>query len=232
MDARLQQSDAPAGDLEGYVHRVVAAVLERLCVPFLLLDAAGRVQFASTLVDPIIADGRHLTLAEDRRLQFREPAAAAELAEYLATLGHGRIDLSIQLGAADGGPPLFAGVSAFTPPTMPGHGAMAPLAALFIREGGTAEGLAAAQKRFGLTEAETAVLASIIGGVSIGEHARRRGISVHTARKQLGSVMIKVGVSRQAELGTIVDELIGRGRHRASADAMAARNESARAGTA
>jgi DNA-binding CsgD family transcriptional regulator len=228
MDARTTLSTPAVADLETYTRRIVAAVLERLCVPFLLLDCSGRVDFASGLAEEFLDNGQHLSVTDDGLLDLHSPTAAAELRGYLSTLGKGRTDINVLLVATDDSPPLFASLSAFTPPTMDGYPTLPPLAALFIREGGDEDGIAVARTRFNLSKAEASVLTAIVGGLSIGEHATRRGISVHTARKQLAIVMEKVGVSRQSQLAKMVDSLSGRGRDRAASEAMAARNESSR----
>jgi DNA-binding CsgD family transcriptional regulator len=215
-------------DLENYTRRIIAAVLERLCVPFLLLDCSGRVDFASGLAEQILDDGRHLSVTEDGLLKAHSPSAAVELRDFLSTLGKGRADISLLLVSTDQAPPLFATLSAFTLPVVDGYAPLPPLAALFIREGGDEDGIAVAQTRFNLSKAEASVLTAIVAGLSVGEHAKRRGISVHTARKQLAAVMDKVGVSRQSQLAVVIDDLSGRGRDRAAAEAMAARNGSAR----
>jgi DNA-binding CsgD family transcriptional regulator len=54
--------------------------------------------------------------------------------------------------------------------------------------------------RFGLTGAETGLAAEILKGDGRAAAARRRGISVATARAQLSSIFEKTGTHRQAEL--------------------------------
>lgn len=54
--------------------------------------------------------------------------------------------------------------------------------------------------RFGLTGAETGLAAEILKGDGRAAAARRRGVSVATARAQLSSIFEKTGTHRQAEL--------------------------------
>jgi DNA-binding CsgD family transcriptional regulator len=61
--------------------------------------------------------------------------------------------------------------------------------------------------RFGLTGAETGLAAEIIKGDGRAAAARRRGISVATARAQLSSIFEKTGTHRQAELVHLLFEL-------------------------
>ncbi|BEP37399.1 hypothetical protein GmRootV59_43700 [Variovorax sp. V59] len=53
---------------------------------------------------------------------------------------------------------------------------------------------------FGITPAEARVLAALIAGQSPKQHAGAQGVSVHTVRSQVGSLMAKMGCTRQAEL--------------------------------
>jgi DNA-binding CsgD family transcriptional regulator len=62
-------------------------------------------------------------------------------------------------------------------------------------------------KRFGLTAAEAGLAAEIVKGDGREAAARRRGISVATARSQLSSIFEKTGTHRQAELVHLLLEL-------------------------
>jgi DNA-binding CsgD family transcriptional regulator len=61
--------------------------------------------------------------------------------------------------------------------------------------------------RFGLTGAETGLAAEILKGDGRAAAARRRGISIATARAQLSSIFEKTGTHRQAELVHLLLEL-------------------------
>jgi DNA-binding CsgD family transcriptional regulator len=61
--------------------------------------------------------------------------------------------------------------------------------------------------RFGLTTAEAGLAAEIIKGDGREAAAKRRGISVATARAQLSSIFEKTGTHRQAELVHLLLEL-------------------------
>jgi DNA-binding CsgD family transcriptional regulator len=77
----------------------------------------------------------------------------------------------------------------------------AAAAAVFIagtpNEGDAAFALATA---FGLTAAETRVLASLLGSHTLGETATALGIAATTAKTHLENIFAKTGVSRQADL--------------------------------
>lgn len=65
-------------------------------------------------------------------------------------------------------------------------------------------------ERFGLTTAEAGLAAEIVKGDGREAAARRRGISVATARSQLSSIFEKTGTHRQAELVHLLLELAGK----------------------
>jgi DNA-binding CsgD family transcriptional regulator len=64
-------------------------------------------------------------------------------------------------------------------------------------------------ERFGLTAAEAGLAAEIVKGDGREAAAKRRGISVSTARAQLSSIFEKTGTHRQAELVHLLLELAG-----------------------
>jgi DNA-binding CsgD family transcriptional regulator len=53
---------------------------------------------------------------------------------------------------------------------------------------------------FGITPAEARVLGALIAGQSPKQHAGAQGVSVHTVRSQVGSLMAKMGCTRQVDL--------------------------------
>jgi DNA-binding CsgD family transcriptional regulator len=53
---------------------------------------------------------------------------------------------------------------------------------------------------FGLTPAEASLAASLLGGATIAEHAKRRRIGIATARTHLSRILEKTGTRRQGDL--------------------------------
>ena len=53
---------------------------------------------------------------------------------------------------------------------------------------------------YGLTRAEATLALQLYGGSNLRNHAATRGISIHTARKQLSAVFEKTGCSQQSQL--------------------------------
>lgn len=77
-------------------------------------------------------------------------------------------------------------------------------ALVFIRmrhhEARTPPSVDSLRSAFGITPAEARVLAALIAGQSPKQHAGVQGVSVHTVRSQLGSLMAKMGCTRQVDL--------------------------------
>jgi DNA-binding CsgD family transcriptional regulator len=62
---------------------------------------------------------------------------------------------------------------------------------------------------FDLTPAEAALAAALAAGRSMADHAKRRGISVETARSHMAAIRRKTGCRRQAELAAVLARLPG-----------------------
>lgn len=108
---------------------------------------------------------------------------------------------------------MFISLSRFAAPAHDGHAAPRPVALLVIRDGSEEEGLEAARIVFGLSDAETSVVRAVVSGTTLRDHAGARGISVHTARKQLSAAMKRAGVSSQLHLQAAIAALMRRPRH-------------------
>jgi DNA-binding CsgD family transcriptional regulator len=106
-------------------------------------------------------------------------------------------------------PPVFAHVLPLNGSGMRTRLQPAAVAAVFIsgtpNEKDAADTMAAA---FGLTAAETRVLASLLGGHTLGETAAVLEIAGTTAKTHLDNIFSKTGVSRQADLMRIGTGLI------------------------
>lgn len=87
------------------------------------------------------------------------------------------------------------------PPDTVTNGFTEPLAAIFIGEpssNGRSSDLIRAM--YGLTQAETRVLLSLLNGERLSDYAGKAGITINTAQTQLKSVFAKTGCHRQADL--------------------------------
>jgi DNA-binding CsgD family transcriptional regulator len=62
---------------------------------------------------------------------------------------------------------------------------------------------------FGLTAAESALMAAVAAGERLHQHAARRGVSLATVRAQLRNVFVKTGAATQADLTLIAWSIPG-----------------------
>jgi DNA-binding CsgD family transcriptional regulator len=198
--ARLASAEARAGALFGAFEAAGTAVV--------LLDAGGGAVEMNAQAERLFRAGDALVLragrvaarasAADRTLQRllrRAPDPSASAAETA--------DVAIARPAPR--PPLRVRALPLRERCHP----LAPVlpALLVLIEDPAARVQAPAERvarRYGLTAAESALFAALVGGVSVAEFAERRGISVHTARNQLKSVFQKTGARRQTELLRLV----------------------------
>jgi DNA-binding CsgD family transcriptional regulator len=98
-------------------------------------------------------------------------------------------------------PPIFAHVLPLTGSDFRTRLQPAAVAAVFIGAPADAQdGADALAAAFGLTPAETKVLASLFTGRTLIETAATLGITRPTAKTHLEHVFLKTGVTRQAEL--------------------------------
>jgi DNA-binding CsgD family transcriptional regulator len=133
------------------------------------------------------------------------PSAASELRSALALaagneVGIGKTGLAIRLTDPDA-PPVFAHVLPLTASDFRTRLQPAAVAAVFIGAPPDAQhGADAVAAAFGLTLAETKVLASLLAGRTLNETAATLGITRPTAKTYLEHIFLKTGVTRQAEL--------------------------------
>jgi DNA-binding CsgD family transcriptional regulator len=138
-------------------------------------------------------------------LQATTPSAASELRSALSLAARneariGKAGLAIRLTEPDV-PPIFAHVLPLTGSDFRTRLQPAAVAAVFIGAPPDAQdGANAVAAAFGLTPAETRLLASLFAGRTLNETAATLGITRPTAKTHLEHIFSKTGVTRQAEL--------------------------------
>jgi DNA-binding CsgD family transcriptional regulator len=138
-------------------------------------------------------------------LQATAPSAASELRSALALAARneaaiGKTGLAIRLTEPDV-PPIFAHVLPLTGSDFRTRLQPAAVAAVFIGAPPDAQdGADTVAAAFGLTPAETRLLASLFTGHTLAETAATLGIGGTTAKTHLEHIFLKTGVTRQAEL--------------------------------
>ena len=185
-----------------------AEILDHLDEGVILLDAEARPLFVNKAAEPLFAPGHPFRLMSGRILALRA-ADTVRLHQLVASC-------AVEAIANDaGGQILLHGLNGNAPlpavivPTrirmcwlLPHQ----PVAMLFVRSPPQRflpqpEEL---QARYGLTRAEAALALEICAGDGLQAAAKRRGVSLATARTHLARVFEKTGAGRQAELVRLI----------------------------
>jgi DNA-binding CsgD family transcriptional regulator/PAS domain-containing protein len=182
----------------------MAEALDALRCAVVLTNEHGTILHANRSAEHMLREGGAVQSVQGI-LQATAPSAASELrsAFILAARNEasiGKTGLAIRLTEPDMSP-IFAHVLPLTGSDFRTRLQPAAVAAVFIGappdEQDGADAVAAA---FGLTPAETRVLASLFAGRTLGETAATLGIAGTTAKTHLEHIFLKTGVTRQAEL--------------------------------
>jgi DNA-binding CsgD family transcriptional regulator/PAS domain-containing protein len=182
----------------------MAEALDALRCTVVLTDAQGMILHANRSAEHMLRDGGPVN-SVCGILRAKVPTAAAELRAAIGLAAQaeadiGKIGLAIRLTEPEM-PPVFAHVLPLTGSDLRTRLRPAAVAAVFIAgtpdERDAADLMAAA---FGLTPAETKVLASLLAGRTLAETAGTLGIAVTTAKTHLDNIFSKTEVTRQADL--------------------------------
>jgi DNA-binding CsgD family transcriptional regulator len=186
----------------------LAETLDGLASPVFLVDAGGRVVHRNEAAERLLAQGGMVAVRQGR-LSVAGPGGRA-LAETLGRILAGEDALpdlphTQPLGDPALGPALLATVLPLgrRDATDRVRRPWAAAAAVFMHTPDTAPlgaALAAFAALYGLTPAETRVVAALAQGGGLPEAAAALGVAPSTARSHLNSVFAKAKVSSQAEL--------------------------------
>jgi DNA-binding CsgD family transcriptional regulator/PAS domain-containing protein len=182
----------------------MAEALDALRCGVVLTNERGTILHANRSAEHML-DKRGPIQGTQGVLQATAPSAASELRSALTLAagneaGIGKTGLAIRLTEPDA-PPMFAHVLPLTGSDFRTRLQPAAVAAVFIGAPPDAQdGADAVAAAFGLTPAETKVLASLFAGRTLNETAAALGISRPTAKTHLEHIFSKTGVTRQAEL--------------------------------
>lgn len=184
---------------------LTAAVLDRLRHGVAVLDEAGMIIYRNDAFESIVRRGGGLRLvagrphastsSDDARLQAAvancarrraDPRAPSDISLWGRRGEHSLVVSVLPVGSGDG-------LSALEE---------APAVLLLVVD---TEPTVALDERFlraafHFTEAEAFLARRLLEGATLAEFAVDKGVTIHTARSQLKSLMQKAGVSRQSEL--------------------------------
>ena len=191
-------------DVRTVVGERMAEALDALSCAVVLTNKGGTILHANRSAERMLDAGGPIQSAQGI-LKATAPSAASELRSALALAarneaGIGKTGLAIRLTEPDV-PPIFAHVLPLTGSDFRTRLQPAAVAAVFIGAPPDAQdGADALAAAFGLTPAETRVLASLFAGCTLVKTAATLGITRPTAKTHLEHVFLKTGVTRQAEL--------------------------------
>ena len=184
---------------------VYRAMVERMGVAAIILDAAGKVLRSNALADRLLEEADGFALVEGR-LSLSGSAPRRALARLLQAVGAGpdaavlpaqRFRVERPSGKRD----LAAIAKLLSGPALLRSGAGAAVA-LFVGDTDHGGGLDPAVIRdiFQLTRVEAMLCAVLAEGCSLVEAADRLGVAHNTARSHLRSIFLKTGARRQSQL--------------------------------
>ena len=182
--------------------------LDRLPIGLLVVDARGRVLEATRVASEILdsadglvqRDGLEASTANDTNALRRaigavaSPGADPETRERLC------------LKRPSGARPWTLEISRVERGSADGAATLPAAAAVVISDGeqDLERDPEALRVYYGLTPAESELAMLLVGGHSLEQAAKRRGVSRNTARGQLKRIFAKTGTNRQAELVRLV----------------------------
>jgi DNA-binding CsgD family transcriptional regulator/PAS domain-containing protein len=182
----------------------IAEALDALRCAVVLTNEHGTILHTNRVAEHMLDKGGPIQTPQGV-LQPIAPSAASELRSAITLAarneaGIGTAGLAIRLTEPDV-PPIFAHVLPLTGSDFRTRLQPAAVAAVFIGAPPDAQdGADALAVAFGLTPAETRLLASLFSGRTLAETAATLGITRPTAKTHLEHIFLKTRVTRQAEL--------------------------------
>jgi DNA-binding CsgD family transcriptional regulator len=189
----------------------MAQALDALRCAVLLISEHGAILHANRAAEQMLEKGGPIRSVKGVLQPNLSSAASALRAALAAACDEARAALAgraIRLTAPEM-PPVFAHVLPLTGGNVRARLQPAAVAAVFIGAPVDAhDGAGRTAATFGLTPAETRVLASLLAGRTLTETAKALGITRYTVNTHLDHIFSKTGVARQSDLIRLAIELI------------------------
>ncbi len=173
------------------VGQALSALVERFAAAAILIDAEGRIAYANSRAEALIAEGEILRASYSRVLRAAETPAGRAVAHLLSRPGASADMKTVQTARG----PCVVSV---TPPSSVTGG----LTMVLVSASETARPPPGPLLReaFNLTHSESRVLAELLVGHSLAEAADNLGVTQRTIKAHLQNLFLKTGVTRQSEL--------------------------------
>lgn len=215
MQASFQLSRRLAGARVGQHYQ---DALQLVPEPILLLDRSGRVGFANSAAERLLQSGKGVAIGADRCLALADLSAQRAIEAALAAMAQGPSRPAAPIAVHGGATPLVAELFPFVAEEAPIKPPLLllldglPTAMLLLRRSASPlrDALAIAAERYDWSPTETALCGHLMDGGSVRSFSERRGVSFHTVRNQMRSVLEKAGVQRQSALVALVASLTPR----------------------
>jgi DNA-binding CsgD family transcriptional regulator len=181
------------------LHAALQTLGDRLGKGVALLDSACHVLFANEVLERICADADGLTTRHGVLTPSRpnEAAFARMVANALRGDMGGRLDVTRPSGC-----PPYSLLMRPVRPAVTGLVGSPPRIVAVVMDPARSCGSndLSVARTYGLTRAESRMVAHLVGGATVSATADHLGITLNTARTHLKRAMAKTGVSRQADL--------------------------------
>ncbi len=212
------QGETEAIELIGPMVRLnsedLAAVVENLSTVLLVIDGAGKLVYANVEAQLMLSRGDALTVDQGGILRCRDRESQLQLRKFLdsvvrnAFLEMGRLQTVLAVSRVDS-QPIAARLTCITSHSEVAGQPVIPEKTRIILCVRDPQRLGPQNNHwlmrlYGMSQAEAAVVAMLVGGATVEEIAAERRVSNVTVRNQLKSAHNKAGVSRQAELVSLV----------------------------
>ncbi|MFC4345694.1 helix-turn-helix transcriptional regulator [Cupriavidus numazuensis] len=193
MQLRWELEAARQGHAELAMHRVVTAVV--------VLGRDRRILYANPAAERFLCRPA-TSITRDRRLSATDPRDTAALEKAISACATYRFETPLSFSIRLAGP-IGAGIVARLVPPPPGlpNTAQAASVAFLSEEGQSGIDTAAlASSLYGLSAAETRLLAALVSGTPLEAIATVHCVELSTVKSQLQSIFSKTGTRRQSDL--------------------------------
>lgn len=202
---RIQGAVRVRMTLEAQGAKTLALGFEAAGLAAFIVDSHGGTLSSTGRAIDLVATGSHLTL-KNHVLGAVLQAEDLQLRAAIAQAGHpGAMPYALTIRTREGRQPLLVDVLPLPRDTDAMGFRAHALVVVALPDTGRQRGAMLLRSAFTLTSAEAEVTAALVAGDGDVEHvALTRGVSVGTIRNQMKSIYSKLGVSRQAELFSLV----------------------------